>query len=56
MRKEIKEKLKKIYSDLGSTRIPKATDLEEYFELKRCVFTVNGKREEGFKLIKRKEE
>jgi len=55
MRKEIKEKLKKIYSDLGSTRIPKATDLEEYFELKRCVFTVNGKREEGFRLIKRKE-
>lgn len=56
MRKEIKEKLKEIYSDLGSTKIPKATDLEEYFELKRCVFTVNGKREEGFKLIKRKEQ
>ena len=54
MRKEIKEKLKKIYSDLGSTKVPKATDLEEYFELKRCVVTVNGKREEGFKLIKRK--
>lgn len=55
MRKEIKEKLKKIYSDLGSTKVPKATDLEEYFELKRCVTTVNGKREEGFRLIKRKE-
>lgn len=53
-RKEIKEILKKIYSELGSTKIPKATDLEEYFKLKRCVSTVNDdKRIEGFKLFKK---
>ena len=49
---EIKEKLREIYTGLGITKAPKATDLEEYFELKKGkVLTSSGKRADSFKLI-----
>ena len=48
---EIKSALKDIYTSFNYTKNPKATDLEEYFELKRCVITVDGKRSEGFEIV-----
>ena len=35
-KKEIKERLSEIYSKQGLSKNPKATDLEEYFEIKAC--------------------
>ena len=54
----IKESLRKIYTELGYDKTPKASDLEEYFEIKDCLIsnTVTGKMEHGFKIIKKKEE
>ena len=51
--KEIKEKLRVIYRNLGITsKTPKATDLRKYFKLTRVKFTdpVTKKRIEGYKL------
>ena len=53
--KEIKEKLVDIYQKLGITRAPKATDIEEYYEIKRIRFSkINneGKRDSGYELLK----
>lgn len=53
---EIKNKLSNIYSGLGYSKTPKASDLEEYFELKDVLLTnkETGKREHGFEIIKKK--
>lgn len=53
---DIKEKLSEIYKKLSYKASPKATDLEEFFELKPCLITVDGKRVNGFKILKEKEE
>ena len=55
-RKEIKEKLCKIYNELGLTKTPKATDLENYFDMKSCQVTIDKIRINCFKLIKKKGE
>ena len=54
-KKEIKEKLSEIYSKQGLSKNPKATDLEEYFEIKACQVMKKGISSNCFKLIKRKE-
>ena len=51
---EIKEKLKEIYKNLGYNSTPKATDLEQWFELKTVLLSKNGKRIHGFEIIKKK--
>ena len=54
----IKEILRKIYEEAGYEKAPKASDLEQYFELKACQ-TRNketGKVDNEFKIIKIKEE
>ena len=54
----IKETLRKIYEEAGYEKAPKASDLEQYFELKACQ-TRNketGKVDNEFKIIKKKEE
>lgn len=58
LRTAIKETLENIYSSLGYNKTPKASDLEQYFELKTCQITnkLNGKKEHGFKIIKIKTE
>ena len=53
---DIKEKLSEIYKKLSYKASPKATDLEEFFELKSCLITVDGKRVNGFKILKEKED
>ena len=56
-KKDIKQKLKDIYSSLGISKTPKATDLEKYFEIDEVKISnpKTGKRENGFKIISKKE-
>ena len=52
---EIKEMLRIIYANCEYNKNPKASDLENYFEIKECKVTVStGKQENGFKIIKKK--
>lgn len=53
---DIKNQLKNIYTSLKYDKTPKASDLEEYFEIKDCLIsnTVTGKMEHEFKIIKKK--
>ena len=57
LKSDIKETLRKIYTELGYDKTPKASDLEEYFEIKDCLIsnTVTRKMEHGFKIIKLKD-
>ena len=52
---DIKETLRSLYQKLGYQRTPKATDLQEYFELKSILTTEKGtgKRIVGFELGRR---
>ena len=50
---EIKNKLKEIYSSLGLKITAKASDIENWFETRRCQPRVNGKQVEGLELIKK---
>ena len=54
---DIKAKLGEIYIELKYNKTPKATDLNDYFELKKCQITnkETGKLDHGFKIIKIKE-
>ena len=55
---EIKEAIREIYNSIGYNRPPKANDIELYFEVADCR-TPNketGKRDHGFKLLKKKGE
>ena len=53
----IKKTLQKIFDSLDLKRKAKATDLEEWFELKPCKINnkETGKRDMGFEIIKKKE-
>ena len=56
LKSDIKETLRKIYEELGYSKTPKASDLEEYFEIKECKITNSlGKQDHGFRIIKIKE-
>ena len=49
---EAKELIKQVYSDLGYSKSPKATDLGEFYNLKKLKFVnTSGKSVNGFKLI-----
>lgn len=54
-RPETKSKLEELYKEIGYKKTPKATDLEEWFELRECTLTVDGKKTRGFELIKKKQ-
>ena len=51
---EIRTKLGKIYKNSLYKATPKASDLEYFFEMKACKVKVDGKWENGFKLLSRK--
>ena len=57
LKSDIKETLRKIYEDCGYNKTPKASDLEEYFELHPCQIKnkETGKKDNGFKILKKKE-
>ena len=48
---EIKEKLREIYSSLGYKKTAKATDLEQWFEVKAVLI---NRKDNGFEIIKKK--
>lgn len=51
---DIKKTLQQIYFDNGITKTAKASDLEEWFEVKYVNIAVSGKSNRGFKIIKLK--
>jgi len=53
---QIKEMLRKFYEENNITKTPKASDLEEYFNLKTCKIKINDKWENGFEIISKKGE
>jgi len=54
---QAKLELQKIYDSLGIGKTAKASDLEEYFELRPCKISnpETGKRDAGFEIISRKD-
>ena len=50
---DIKRALEEIYKNLGYDKTAKAVDLENYFDLKRCAIPIDGKRVEGYELLKK---
>lgn len=50
-KKDIKEKLKKIYTTLSLSRTAKATDIFDWFEVRACNYMENGKKVNGFELL-----
>ena len=51
---DIKERLAEIYNKIKYKKTPKANDLEEWFDLKPVLITVEGKRVHGFELVEKK--
>ena len=54
--KQIKQILGDFYTSNNIKKTPKATDLLEYFELKACQFMEEGKKVNGFVIVKKKGE
>ena len=54
LKSDIKEKLGVTYSSLSYTKTPKATDLENYFEVKNCKISNGSKMRDGFEILKEK--
>ena len=54
---DAKEKLKTIYDSIGYTKTAKASDLEDWFEVKVCKIINNSsnRRDNGFELVKKKQ-
>ena len=54
LKSDIKETLRKIYEEANYDKTPKASDLEEYFELRSCQIKnkETGKKDHGFEIIK----
>lgn len=57
LRSDVKAKLGEIYSDLGYSKTAKASDLEEYFELKDCLVPnkETGKRDKAYEILRRRD-
>ena len=51
---DIKVKLINIYESINYDKTPKATDLENYFEVKKCTINLPGKRVNGLEIINKK--
>ena len=51
---QIKETLSNIYIKLNIKSKPKASDLEQWFEIKETQYRENGKKVNGFEIIKKK--
>ena len=50
--KYIKESLKEIYTKRSITSTPKASDLEKYFEVKKCLINEAGRMIHGYEILK----
>jgi hypothetical protein len=54
LKSDIKEKLREIYTSESYSKTPKANDLEDYFEVKGCLISKDGKKSAGFEILKEK--
>ena len=50
----IKTKLQDLYNQIGYKKTAKASDLEQWFEVKSVLLSENGKRIHGFEIVKKK--
>ena len=50
----IKDRLKDIYKEIGYKVNAKATDLGNYFDIKKCLIQIGGKRVNGLKILSKK--
>lgn len=50
----LKERLKEIYKEIGYKVNAKATDLGNYFDIKKCLIQIGGKRVNGLKILSKK--
>ena len=50
----IKDRLGYLYKSISYDKTPKATDLENYFEVKKCTINLPGKRVNGLEIINKK--
>ena len=53
-KKDLKLKLANIFSSNKINKTAKASDIEKWFEVKRCRITINKKQSEGLELVKKK--
>ena len=51
---QIKTRLNEIYSEVGYKINAKATDLGNYFDIKKCLIQIGGKRVNGLKILSKK--
>ena len=51
---DIKSKIADIYKEIDYRANPKATDLDEFFDMKRCLINTAEKRINGFKILSQK--
>jgi hypothetical protein len=51
----IKELLKKIYISFNYTKNAKASDIENYYEVEKCMYSIEGKRTACLRLINKKD-
>ena len=54
-RKNVKERLSDLYSIYSINKTPKATDIENYFRVKECLISIDGKRISGYEILEAKE-
>ena len=54
-RKNVKERLSDLYSIYSINKTPKATDIENYFNVKECLIPIDGKRISGYEILEAKE-
>ena len=52
---DIKEMLKQIYSSFNYTKNAKASDIENYYEVEKCMYSIGGKRTACLRLINKKD-
>ena len=51
---DLKQVIGDIYKSLGISKTPKASDIQQWFEIKELRLTINGKRIPGFEIIRKK--
>ena len=54
-RKNVKERFSELYSIYSINKTPKATDIENYFNVKECLIPIDGKRISGYEILSLKE-
>ena len=54
-RKNVKERFSELYTTYSINKTAKATDIENYFNVKECLISIDGKRISGYEILSLKE-